>query len=182
MTTDLKPPIRGYSIWFMAGGEGHDQLRKVIEELGKLAGGPRFNAHATLLGLLDYTSDQKKWLEFGTETLARQSPPIDVELLGIGMRNVYFQSMFLPIVPTQPLMELNQTARLIFHRQNDPPFMPHVSLLYGDFDWQLKREALQRIIATLTFPLHVTFDQIALVRVDRYPNEWVIEKEFPFAH
>lgn len=182
MSADRKPPIHGYSLWFMASEEYHRELQRAIEELSKFSGGPRFDAHATLIGLLDYTGDHKKKLVLGAEALSRQSSPIDVELLGVGMRNMYFQSMFLPISPTQPLVELNQAARLIFHHQNDPPFMPHVSLLYGEFDWQLKREALQRVAAMLTFPLLVTFDRLALVRVDGYPNEWVIEKKFPFAH
>lgn len=179
MAEDIKPPISGYSIWYMLSEDDQVKLQQLIDKLSQIAGSCRFDAHATLIGLLDYKGDRKQLVN-GISTLARSSSPITAEVTGVGMRSAYFQSVFLPVVPSKPLLELNRAACTFFDQEKDSPFMPHISMAYGDFDWQIKQNMLEHIVAKVSFPQMVVFDRLALVRVDGYPDEWVIEEESPF--
>jgi 2'-5' RNA ligase len=38
-----------------------------------------------------------------------------------------------------------EMARLVFGRQDDRPYMPHLSLMYGEFPVYLKEEIISRI-------------------------------------
>lgn len=177
---DPMPPLKGYSLWLMGSGKGWQSLQRLMSLSQAIAlSDSTFFAHATLIGLLDFRSIQKDELEQGALQLAQTCNPLTIEVTGIGMRDVYFQSMFLPIQPSVELMQLNTQARRIFKHENDPPFMPHLSLIYGYPKWLIKAEIAKMLMLEIQFPLSITLDQLALVRVDGYPHEWEIEAKFP---
>ena len=179
MAADLKPPLAGYALWLLASGARQNQLQSLVDDLSARAGTRRFLAHATLLGLLDYAGESAANIVAEARALAQAAPPLELELVGVGIRNAYFQALFLPIVPTAPLMELHHEARQRFHHEGDPPFLPHVSILYGDVHPAEKLRTFNRITERLPFPVPVTADQLAVVRVDGYPDAWTVEQTFP---
>jgi hypothetical protein len=174
--SDLKPPLTGYSLWFMAKEEHHRSLQTMVDDLLKY-GTRRFEAHATLIGLLEMT-DEAAVLR-GAEVVALDATSFDVEIIGTASRDRYFQSVFLTCVPSPEASRLNERARAIFGHQNDPPFMLHWSALYGDMDSGLKKAIRRDIENRFLFPMTATIDAIAVVDCTGYPAQWKIVRRFP---
>jgi 2'-5' RNA ligase len=78
--------------------------------------------------------------------------------------------LFLRAEETPALLEANQEARTIFHHQQDAKFLPHLSLMYGNFDI----EAKTRFLASIGREFNKTFsvDQIHLFFTSGEPKDW----------
>lgn len=175
--SDLKPPLTGYSLWFMAQESDHRTLQNLIEYLADHAGTRPFDAHATLIGLLEMTDEQA--VLQGAQLLASTADPFEVEIIGSGSRDKHFQSLFLTCVPSPPALGLNSAARTHFHHENDPPFMLHWSAVYGDLQLTMKRARKNDIEQRLSFPLMVKVTEIAAINCTGFPDEWKIIQRFP---
>ncbi len=176
---DLKPPLKGYSLWFMAKEDAHKQLEAIVNRLTQKFNTRRFEPHATLSGLLNYSLNDLAVMVDITGSMARKAQCFNVEIIGVGKRNMHLQSIILPVVPHTKMMELNRIARTCFHHENDPPYFPHFSALYGDLSREEKLEAQDLIEEIMNFPTSVTIDSIALVEVHGHPDEWKIVTQFP---
>lgn len=53
--------------------------------------------------------------------------------------------MVIWVEETDDVMKANIRARKIFDRQNDPKYLPHLSLVYGNFSSSKKEEILSKI-------------------------------------
>jgi 2'-5' RNA ligase len=177
---DLKPPLSGYALWLEAHDEEQRKLQGVADELAQQHHTRSFGAHATLLALLDKTEADVDRIREVARTLAAQGRGLETEIIGIGMRQQYFQAVFLVAAPSADLMALHQQARTLLGHENDPPFMPHWSALYGDLDQATKTAIAQNLFSELTFPWRVPLRTIALVSAKGYPDGWKVIERFPF--
>lgn len=178
---DLKPPLTGgHALWFMFAPHDHKELQSYIDWIAKEHQLARFDAHATLIGLLDFDKTRVPFIDQSTAELARQFTKFNLELTGIGMRDVHFQSVFLAAVPHSTFVQANQAARELFSHQGDPPLMPHASLVYSDMPSTAKRDAIaSKLSATITFPWSLLVTDIAIADVSGHPNEWQIISRYP---
>lgn len=177
---DIRPPLHeGYSIWFTLEDSQQKQLQRHISRLAKKFGGNDFLAHGTVIGLLDKKAAELEDLEEKTQQLAKQCSPFEIEVIGFGARDAYFQSLFLVIAPPLPLVDMNAKARKLFGHESDPPFMPHLSLMYGMFDWKTKQAAAKTL--KLEFPVKYKVRSIALVNVEGNAEQWWNVREYPLA-
>ena len=83
------------------------------------------------------------------------------------------------IEETSTLLDAHTHARTVFHKEAAPPFMPHLSLLYGVYPTSLK----EQIIGALSTSLSVQFTAsvVAVFRVEgNSPNEWHKVQTFGF--
>lgn len=176
---DLTPPLKGYSLWFETSGKDHDRLQELVDDLAAAFGTRPFRAHATLLGLLEKEPEDLGGIKEHCEMLARGAKGLMTEVTGVSARNAHFQAVFMPVVPNLKLLELSKRARELFGHENDPPFMPHWSALYGDLSHGDKLQASDRIWERISFPLVVPITDITLVAVAGYPDEWHVIERFP---
>jgi 2'-5' RNA ligase len=77
---------------------------------------------------------------------------------------------------TSALAAANWQAREIFGRQQDPDFMPHLSLLYGNFDAATK----EQIIASIGPAFNQSFPVAAihLFSTSGEPKDWFLAQSF----
>ena len=157
-----------YSIWLMPSGGADALLAAAIAELSRTYDGPSFEPHVTLLGdLLGSEED----VATRTLQLAQRLRPYEVQLSTPAYLDQYFRCVFLRVRETPLVMEANAQAIRIFDREDDPPYMPHLSLLYGFFPAALK----EQIIAGLSPDLSVRFEatQIHLIgALSDDPKDW----------
>lgn len=118
-----------------------EQLSQLITELAASYDGPVFEPHATLLGSFDSEVDQV--IEKMTPIVA-ELPPLNLELGNVSFSTTFFQSVFVRVNSTAPLMELNLKAKEAFGVDNDV-FMPHISLLYGDHPMKVRHQAVSQV-------------------------------------
>lgn len=100
----------------------------MIERLRLEHGGPRFDPHLTLLGGLDGAQDR---FAAATELLASSLHVITLRLGGIEFGEQHYRSVYVRVEKNPDLMAARGEALRLFDRQDDPGYMPHLSLLYG---------------------------------------------------
>ena len=169
--------IPRYYIWLIPAGEIHARLTAAIAELGRKYAAPMFEPHVTLLGDLPGSEEE---IAIHTSQLARRLTPYDIHLTTAAYEDEYFRCLFLNVEETPLVMEANARGKTIFNQPDDPPYKPHLSLLYGNYPVPLKTQ----IIATLPSFQGVHFSVTALhvIRVEsRNPKDWHKIRTFPLS-
>ena len=114
-----------------------------------------------------------------TEQLANALSPVDLILPIPVFQDQHFQCVFMRIEETSTLLDAHARARTVFHKEAVPPFMPHVSLVYGLYPTSLK----EQIIGALSTSLSVQFTAsvVTVFRVQgNSPNDWHKVQTFSF--
>lgn len=131
----------GHSLWMVPTGDSLTQMQALVNEIGNKVGTRSFLPHITLVAALMGPIDE---ILATTKLLASQLEPYsfywrrDNETSGddempIGFKDAYFQCVFAQLQLSKDVMEANALARRCFpERSSDPPYMPHLSLVYGD--------------------------------------------------
>ncbi len=151
-------------------------IQRTISALAESFGGPVFPAHVTLLsGIAD--ADRAVLTE-KAERLASGSRPFEITIGGAGMDDAYFRALYLRVHPSEALVALHVRAKETF--PSEPSlYMPHLSLLYGNYEEERKRAAL----ATLLVPEGKTIlvDRFSLYHTEGTVADWQKVAEFRFA-
>ncbi|KAI9103810.1 RNA ligase/cyclic nucleotide phosphodiesterase [Phlyctochytrium arcticum] len=126
-----------YSLWLCPSNQETNQtLRHVITTFSDRLGTPKWNPHITLQGGIEDSLD--KVIE-RTQLVAKGIEPFTLTLDDVCIKELYFQCVMATPAPHTFLTNLNALTRHIFNKVNDPPFWPHLSLIYGDLDGSVKQ-------------------------------------------
>ncbi|HEV8329445.1 MAG TPA: 2'-5' RNA ligase family protein [Nitrospiraceae bacterium] len=169
--------MKTYFLWLEPTGKTHELLAKTIAHLSQEHGGPLFDPHVTILG--DIAGQEEKLIH-QTEKLAHCLSPFDLTLTVPEFQDQYFQCVFMRVEETSTLLEAHTLARKVFHKEDAPPYMPHLSLLYGSYARSLK----EQIIGTVSTSLSVQFtaSAVTLFRVEgSSPKDWRKVRTFGFS-
>ena len=164
-------------LWLMPSGAAKDRLARTIARLAQAYGAPLFEPHVTLFGNLSGTEAD---ILSGASNLARDLQCFEIRPRTPGFADRYFQCLFLHIEPTPALLAAHTKARTVFSREDDTPYIPHISLMYGCYPVRVKEEIIPTLPEHLLEPFSV--DRLYLIRADSDdPKEWHRLREFPFA-
>lgn len=166
---------KGYSLWIMPKGGVLEIMQKTINTLAEKYSAPIFNPHITVLG--DLEMPEREILK-KTELIAKNSKPFKVKCKDIGIEDYYFRCLYLKVKLSSELILLNEEASRVFHIENSLPYMPHISLLYGDYPIDVKKKIISNLKDTLDFNFIV--GSIHVFHAFGEPNEWIEVKEIPF--
>jgi len=144
-----------YSLWLMPKGEVRRRLAEAILDLSREYSTPGFEPHVTLAGGIVGPARE---VALRMKDLARRIPPFAVRLTTVDGLEDYFRCLFMRVAQAHPVMSANAAAREIFRLPNQPSFMPHLSLLYGNLPCSVK----DKIIASLTRRFELEFKATAL--------------------
>jgi len=131
-----------YALWLMPEGEARERLSALIRELSERHGTPAFEPHITLLGGLMPPVEE---MIAGSRKLALALRPFAVEFGAVGFLDDYWRCLFIRVRETGEVMGAGWKAREIFGRADDPPFMPHLSLMYCNMRASRKRKIISSI-------------------------------------
>jgi 2'-5' RNA ligase len=162
-----------YSLWLIPRGRAYKKLARIIDRLSQKYGSPRFEPHVTVLGLLIGSEEE---LVSKTAQLASGLDPYEITLTSPGYTDTYFGCLFARVAETAEVMRANQTARGIFGRETDPPYMPHLSLIYGN----LTAAEKEKIISEIGRELNTNFraDAVYIYSTAGKPESWRRIKKF----
>lgn len=133
------PAGERFSLWFMPTGDVCDHLSRILHRLNSRYCAPEFPPHLTLLG---GCVGPRHELIRKSALVAASLRPFIIRLEGIDFLDEYFRCLFVRAALTQPLRNAYQAARHALGRGREPAFMPHLSLLYGNFPRSLKEEVM----------------------------------------
>lgn len=156
-----------YSLWLRPFGDIAFSIQQRINKLSEKYDSPSFEPHVTLLSGLRYGETELIHL---TKTLASGLKPFDILLTKAGYRDKYYQSLYVHVKKSEELMKAYQTALQLFDIDEQEEFIPHLSLMYGDFS----QEEKERILSVMGREFHIRFEvhSLLLVKTEGYPDEW----------
>jgi 2'-5' RNA ligase len=93
-----------------------------------------------------------------------------VRLGKIDFLDEYFHCLFVRAALTRPLQNANLAARQAFGSRREPDFMPHLSLLYGNFPPSLKESMIAELGQWLDIQFKVR--SLHLYRTHGEPGQW----------
>jgi len=132
-----QPPAgEKHSLWLMPRGDVYDRLSRVLKQLSARYEAPEFSPHVTLLG--GCVGPRRALIE-KSERLASALRPFMIRLQEIDFLDEYYRCLFVRAGLTEPLRKAYFAASREFGQSHPPAFMPHLSLLYGDFSRDLKQ-------------------------------------------
>ncbi|KAG6550297.1 hypothetical protein Mapa_008258 [Marchantia paleacea] len=170
-----------YSVWALAPAD-HPGVEKVAQHLQQDYGGPKFEAHVTVLGGITLPREQAI---AKLQSLCRSLPPISYRLTGVDHGRIYYQCVYLTVDPTPQVMEANAKARSTFGQTLTQEYMPHLSLIYGDLSDEDKQSA--RAVAEEKYGQLFTNSEFVVSKFSLYETDpddkllktWKLIAEFP---
>lgn len=164
---------KGYTLWLMPKGEIYNRFADLIKRLGEQYDDPIFEPHVTLLG--EILKSEEETIKLTQELVAGQKP-FPITLRQIDYQEHHFRTLFVKAEVTESLQDLHNRAKEIFE-MDIPPYMPHLSILYGNYQVGLKKKIISEIGKDQT----ATFDvsSVHLMKGGKIEG-WQIIKDFPF--
>ena len=135
----------GHSLWFVPCGDSKIAYDSLIADASKNLETFRFIPHITLVAALLEGSETDVCVR--TKKLASTLAPFTFEFDQLSHGDAYFKCVYAQMKRTETVVAANALARQFFpERSSDPEYIPHMSLVYGDFDDKIKQH---HIIPTL---------------------------------
>jgi|CXWL01.1.fsa_nt_gi 2'-5' RNA ligase len=175
--TDPKDEVTtGYHLFLLPHGAVAQTLQEIIEKLAHIHKSPVFFPHVTLLACPEGFS-RSQMIE-KTKQLAQLCAPLYIALRDIEMRDEYYRSTYLRVVDTPELLACRLKALEIFAREDEFQYVPHLSLLYGNFPEKEKIESMQHI----ELPQDAVFvaDTISLFETEGTVGQWKHIQDYTF--
>ncbi len=163
-----------FSVWLMSKGEIADQLRALIVRLSLENSTPTFEPHVTLIGELNLPATMAVAM---TKEMAPQIEPFDIRLNEVEHDDCYFRCVFIKADKTPELIKANSVARAVFRQNENEKYMPHLSLVYGDLDSQMR----QKVIRSTGNKMKIVFPvrEICLYYTGGKPAGWYCLSRIP---
>ena len=157
-----------YHLWLKPLREASHQFAHVIQQLALELDAPVFEPHITLLGNLEGSEAEQV---ARSKDLARHLRPFPINVSGPAFGEDYFHCVFLVADMTPSLLHVHALARQIFHQEDNSHYLPHLSLVYGQYSENQKKDIIAKLPAALNHPFEVT--HLSLIRAgSEDPKDW----------
>ena len=157
-----------YHLWLKPSRKASDQFADVIQQLALELDAPTFEPHLTLLGNLKGSEAEQV---ARSKELAQSLRPFPIHLRGPAFGKDYFHCVFLVADMTAPLLHAHALARQIFHQKGGGRYRPHISLVYGRYSENRKKDIIARLPASLCLPFEAR--HLSFIRAGSDdPKEW----------
>ena len=150
------------------------ELSSIIQRLAKECGGPIFRPHVTLLAGIP--AGPEGIIISKARAVADALTPFSLTLGRLDIGDVYFRALYFKIKETKKMNMYHTLAKQVFEMEDDNIYVPHVSLLYGNY----LRAKMEKIIETLAISSESFFfvNRIHLYRTNGDVADWRKLEEF----
>ncbi|CAN6553269.1 hypothetical protein C1H46_013679 [Malus baccata] len=167
-TTSTAAEVKNvYSVWALPPDDVAPRLKKLMQGLRAEFGGPQFEPHITVVGAISLTLDDAL-AKFRSASEGLKAYDAKVDRVATGTGTFFCQCVSLLINPTPQVVEASAHCSGHFGFKRSTPYMPHLTILYGDLTDEEKKKAqekantLDESIAGLSFPV----TRLALFKTD----------------
>ncbi|XP_058100980.1 cyclic phosphodiesterase-like [Magnolia sinica] len=130
-----------YSVWATPPAHVSERLKQLMRNLRAEFGGPEFEPHVTVVGAMRLTEkDGVRKLEAACQGLK----PYTARINTVSRGTFFYQCVYLLLDPTPEVLETSAHTCGHFAYMRSTPYMPHLSLLYGDLTDEEKEKAVER--------------------------------------
>lgn len=157
----------------MPAGRTKEKLSKIISSLSKKYSSPTFRPHVTLAGGI---AGSEKELTRKAEKLSKTLKPFTVHLGRVRYLDEFFRSLFIAVKKTPEYMDAYEKSREVFDLPENHGYLPHMSLIYGDFSRATKEEIIKKTGRNF----HESFEarRIFFVFNNEKEKKWTVIKKF----
>ncbi|XP_057949731.1 cyclic phosphodiesterase-like [Malania oleifera] len=154
-----------YSVWAIPEQNVRRRLKVLMDGLRSEFGGPQFEAHVTVVGAIELAEDDAVQ-KFKSACDGLRAYTASVDKVDTG--TFFYQCVYLLLHPTSQVKEASAHCTHYFGYKSSTPYMPHLSLLYGDCTDDVKKKAQEKAkvldegICNLSFLI----DRLALYKTD----------------
>lgn len=120
----------------------YGKFKGIIDYLSDKHGAPKFKPHITII--CEIHKSEAEMME-KCDQLAKQIKPFKVKLKGLDFSGSYYRCVFLLAEKSEGIVGINQKVRDVFGLDPDPDYMPHISLMYGDYGDDEKEHFIDEI-------------------------------------
>ncbi|KAJ8761945.1 hypothetical protein K2173_006547 [Erythroxylum novogranatense] len=139
-TTITTAQKHDYSLWAMPPEEVASRAKKLIESLGSEFGGPQFEPHVTVVGAIALTEhDALDKFRSACEGLKAYTATVDRVATRTG------GGVLVLLHPTSEVMETSEHCSGHFGHKHPNPYMPHLSVFYGELTDDEKKRAEEKV-------------------------------------
>jgi hypothetical protein len=164
---------RRYWIWGQFDEASSSILNKTQRIVHDELQGPSFILHLTLSGpFFDLSPSTLERID----TFALKNKQFSIKPRAYGMKDLFFQSLFVEIENTHKLNTLKMNLDDLLEVSSED-FFPHISLFYG-----LKNKAVKQAVIDhlLTLPEYIVLDKITIAETGQGDIEsWKIVRQYP---
>ena len=173
MSLDVNRVGKGYALWLVPAEPVFNLLAIQIARLSLELSTPQFDPHVTLLSGITLPEQEALARSAG---LAARLTSFQIELGEMNCLDEYFRCVYAGVVQEVPILRARQIASEIFGIQGEPPYMPHISLVYGKLCLETRESIVAELASMAGRPFEVR--RLALWRVRGPVREWTCVKEF----
>lgn len=158
---------QGVALWLVPAGPEAQAIAALIGELSARFGTPTFSPHVTLLGGLEVVP------ETAVETcrgLAATLSDLSVRFEGLEHSADYFRALVVRIAPDLPILDARRRAQAAFPSEPVGPFVPHLSLVYGNLPVETRRHLAAEVRESS--PGSIVLRGLEVVATHGTPAEW----------
>lgn len=161
-----------YAFWLIPEEEVFTEMQKVIIKYSQKYNTPVFIPHLTILSGVKSTDNR---VVKDIHAISNQNKPFKLELGKVEFSTTYFQCVFVRIKTRAQLLNTHIGLREKFGYKEEHVYMPHASLVYGDFDMETREKICSEIVLKET---EFVANSIVIVRADSGdPNEWDVVRK-----
>ncbi|MDE1768754.1 MAG: hypothetical protein KGH64_06040 [Candidatus Micrarchaeota archaeon] len=173
-SAEQKHISHGYSIWMIPEGKQRRELEGIINGISSKYGTAQFIPHVTLVGSVLKT--QQETVKYCIE-LAKNIKMSRFEFTEIGNSDLFYRSVFIRIKKDPLLQDAYEKAVQAFGLEKKD-FMPHLSLLYSDFDQDKRDKIISEIDQVRLKSMGFYTGKLHLFLTEGTAGEWRKVKEF----
>jgi len=160
------------SIWLMPNNDIID-YSNIVQDICKSLGKKPIIPHITLVSSFDNTIDYS--LKKLDQLFSNQKSFL-IKSNGFLLTNHYFKSICMKIDMNNTIKKLRNKSLEHFQCKEDNNYIPHMSLVYGDFDDNIKKEIVEENKKLLS-KNEIMVSSIAIATNDEENLDWKIIKE-----
>lgn len=157
-----------FSVWAMPPEQKRAPFRQIMEKLRIEFGGPAFEPHVTVVGAQRLKKAEAcAMLEAACTAMSSYT----CRLTDIAGGTFFYQCVYALVEQTPQVMEANLQANRCFGvDENARPYMPHLSLLYGDLsdEDKLKAKAMAKTLCHLIQNTEFQVSSLCLYKTDTH--------------
>lgn len=168
-----------YSLWLVPEGEAKTTLDNLVTTFASETGSATFIPHMTLIGDLIATEEEALRV---THDITRKAQPIHIKLFEAATMDEFYRCVFVKAENTEQLTDLYAKTHETFPAASGEHFvkMPHLSVLYGQYDEATKQSYRDRAQSVL--PLEWTATKATLLYTEGEPENWKTVAEVAFGN
>ncbi|KAJ9135968.1 hypothetical protein P3X46_033086 [Hevea brasiliensis] len=158
-----------YSLWAVPPDDVAERLKKLMDGLRSEFGGPQFEPHVTVVGAISLTEhDALEKFRSACDGLKAYTATVDRVATG----TFFYQCVYLLIHPASEVVGASAHCTGHFGYKSSAPYMPHLSLLYGDLTADDKKKAQEKanILDESINGLSFRISRLALWKTDTEDN------------